>query len=220
MFALPDLVHCEHSDLPKSRAGVFSPRHDLTIARMERREIELMVEAWTEEYQKLSANPLINYVQIFENRGAMMGCSNPHPHCQIWSTANIPTYPKVEQESFQDYAESHKSCLLCDYLKLETDLKERIVCENDGFMAVVPFWATWPFETLILSKRHILDMGALEANERSALADILKRITVRYDNLFQTSFPYSMGFHQRPGDSAHPKWHFHAHFYPPDRKST
>jgi len=187
---------------------------------MEKREIQLVVDAWTEEYQKLSANPLINYVQIFENRGAMMGCSNPHPHCQIWSTATIPTYPKAEQESFQDYVQAHKSCLLCDYLKLETDLKERVVCQNDGFLAVVPFWATWPFETLILSKRHVTDMGALDANERSALADILKRITVRYNNLFQTSFPYSMGFHQRPSDSAHPEWHFHAHFYPPLLRSA
>jgi len=198
----------------------FSPRHDLTIARMAVPDIQLVVDAWTEEYNRLSADPLINYVQIFENRGAMMGCSNPHPHCQIWSTASIPTYPKVEQESFSDYSQSHKSCLLCDYLKLEADLKERIICENDGFMAVVPFWATWPFETLILSKRHVSDMGALAASERSALADILKRITVRYDNLFQTSFPYSMGFHQRPGDSSHPEWHFHAHFYPPLLRSA
>jgi len=202
------------------RVMCFSPRHDLTIARMEVKDVQLVVDAWVEEYQKLSANPLINYVQIFENRGAMMGCSNPHPHCQFWSTASLPTYPKAEQEAFQDYAQAHQSCLLCDYLKLEIDLKERIVCENNGFMAVVPFWATWPFETLILSKRHISDMGALGTTERLDLADILKRITVRYDNLFQTSFPYSMGFHQRPGDSAHPEWHFHAHFYPPLLRSA
>jgi len=202
------------------RVMCFSARHDLTIARMETQEIQLVVDAWTEEYQKLSGNPLINYVQIFENRGAMMGCSNPHPHCQIWSTSSIPTYPKLEQASFQDYSQAHHSCLLCDYLKLETDLKERMVCENSGFLAVVPFWATWPFETLILSKRHVSDMGTLEASERLALADILKRITVRYDNLFQTSFPYSMGFHQRPSDSAHPEWHFHAHFYPPLLRSA
>lgn len=187
---------------------------------MEKREIELVVAAWTDEYKKLSALPSINYVQIFENRGAMMGCSNPHPHCQIWATATLPTYPKAEQRSFQNYAQDHKSCLLCDYLKMETDLAERIVCENSGFMAVVPFWAMWPFETLVLSKRHVGDMGALNADERSALADILKRLTVRYDNLFQTSFPYSMGFHQRPSDSDHPEWHFHAHFYPPLLRSA
>ena len=116
--------------------------------------------------------------------------------------------------------QAHKSCLLCDYLKLETDLKERVVCQNDGFLAVVPFWATWPFETLILSKRHVTDMGALDANERSALADILKRITVRYDNLFQTSFPYSMGFHQAPVRDGSGEWHFHAHFYPPLLRSA
>ena len=202
------------------RVMCFSPRHDLTIARMAKREIELVVDAWTEEYQKLSANPSINYIQIFENRGAMMGCSNPHPHCQIWATEHIPTYPKTEQQSFLDYAQAHKSCLLCDYLKTEADLKERIVCENNSFMTVVPFWATWPFETLILSKRHVTDIAALDTSERSALADMLKRITVRYDNLFQTSFPYSMGFHQRPGDSAHPEWHFHAHFFPPLLRSA
>ena len=202
------------------RVMCFSPRHDLTISRMAKREIELVVAAWADEYQKLSAVPSISYVQIFENRGAMMGCSNPHPHCQIWAAATLPTIPQVEQQSFQEYARDHKSCLLCDYLKMETELGERIVCENSGFVAVVPFWATWPFETLVLSKRHVSDMGALNAGERSALADILKRLTVRYDNLFQTSFPYSMGFHQRPGDSDHPEWHFHAHFYPPLLRSA
>src|SRR6266496_733499 len=202
------------------RVMCFSPRHDLTLARMSKREIDLVVDAWTDEYQKLSAEPSIGYVQIFENRGAMMGCSNPHPHCQIWATANLPAYPSVEQQSFQEYTQTHGSCLLCDYLKIEADLKERTICENNGFMAVVPFWATWPFETLVLSKRHVSDMAGFTADERSALADILKRITVRYDNLFQTSFPYSMGFHQRPDNSAYPQWHFHAHFYPPLLRSA
>jgi UDPglucose--hexose-1-phosphate uridylyltransferase len=202
------------------RVMCFSPRHDLTLSRMGKREIELVVDAWTDEYKRLSALPSINYVQIFENRGPMMGCSNPHPHCQIWATATLPTYPKVEQQSFQEYTQAHRSCLLCDYLKTETGLRERIVCENSGFVALVPFWAMWPFETLILSKRHAADMAEFNADERSALADILKRLTVRYDNLFQTSFPYSMGFHQRPGDSDHPEWHFHAHFYPPLLRSA
>jgi len=202
------------------RVLCFSPRHDLTLARMTVTDIQQVVEEWARQYEDLSAQPLINYVQIFENRGAMMGCSNPHPHCQIWATATIPDYPGVEQNSLSEYREKHGSCMLCDYQQTEHSLNQRIVCENNDFVALVPFWATWPFETLLLSKRHVADMVALNSRELAALADILKRLTVRYDNLFQTSFPYSMGFHQRPSDGPHPEWHFHAHFYPPLLRSA
>jgi UDPglucose--hexose-1-phosphate uridylyltransferase len=198
----------------------FSPRHDLTIARMTLPDLQRVVDEWARQYQQLSSLPGIRYVQIFENRGAMMGCSNPHPHCQIWSTSTIPTYPAVEQQSFDEYERKHGSCLLCDYHETELSLKERIVCENDGFVALVPFWATWPFEILVLSKRHVADIVALHSSERAALAEILNRITARYDNLFQTSFPYSMGFHQQPSDGPHPEWHFHAHFFPPLLRSA
>jgi len=226
---LPDVPagNFAHGDLllAKSEAGIcrvvcFSSRHDLTIARMAVGDIGRLVNAWAEQYQDLGARSFIRYAQIFENRGEMMGCSNPHPHCQIWASASVPTYPAVEQNSLEEYRRNHGSCLLCDYRGTETRLNERIVCENDGFVALVPFWAIWPFETLLLSKRHVADIAELRAEERSALADILKRLTTRYDNLFRTSFPYSMGFHQRPTDGPHPEWHFHAHFFPPLLRSA
>jgi UDPglucose--hexose-1-phosphate uridylyltransferase len=198
------------------RVVCFSPRHDLTLARMTASEIGGVVEVWAEQYRALGELPRIQHVQIFENRGAMMGCSNPHPHGQIWATQTIPNEPRKEQESLEDYAREHRSCMLCDYVGLELAAGERVVCQNESFLAVVPFWATWPFETLLLSKRHVGDIVALDAGERAGLADVLKRLTTRYDNLFQTSFPYSMGFHQRPTDGKeHAEWHFHAHFLPP-----
>lgn len=199
----------------------FSPRHDLTLAAMEVASISKVVDVWVEQYAQLGALPGINYVQIFENRGAMMGCSNSHPHGQIWANQTVPNIPRTEEESFLVYSQQHHSCLLCDYLGLERSAADRIVLENDSFLVVVPFWATWPFETLVLSKRHAVDIAALDAHERNSLADILQRLTARYDGLFQTSFPYSMGFHQRPTDGQeHNEWHFHAHFFPPLLRSA
>jgi UDPglucose--hexose-1-phosphate uridylyltransferase len=211
--------------LAESETGVcrvmcFSPRHDLTIPQMKQRDIRRLVDGWSDEYIELGARPNVNYVQIFENRGEMMGCSNPHPHCQIWASASIPNYPLTEQASFEDYRQKHGSCLLCDYVRLEQLSGSRLVCENEHFFAVVPFWAIWPFEILLTSKRHMADIAALNADERDGLADILKRLTTRYDNLFQISFPYSMGFHQRPTDGPHAEWHFHAHFFPPLLRSA
>jgi UDPglucose--hexose-1-phosphate uridylyltransferase len=211
--------------LAQSESGVcrvmcFSPRHDLTIAQMEPGEIRRLVDGWSDEYAGLAALPKVNYVQIFENRGEMMGCSNPHPHCQIWASASLPNYPATELASFGKYQQEHGSCLLCDYIGLEQASGERLVCENEHFSAVVPFWAIWPFETLLASKRHLSDIAALGDSERDGLADILRQLTIRYDNLFQISFPYSMGFHQQPSDRAHPEWHFHAHFFPPLLRSA
>jgi UDPglucose--hexose-1-phosphate uridylyltransferase len=203
------------------RVVCFSPRHDLTLAQMTAREIGGVIEEWAEQYRDLGERPEIHHVQIFENRGAMMGYSNPHPHGQIWATQSIPNEPRREQESLEDYRKEQRSCLLCDYLELELAAGERVVCQNEYFAAVVPFWATWPFETLLLSKRHVADLEALDAEERAGLADVLKRVTTRYDNLFQTLFPYSMGFHQRPTDGKeHAEWHFHAHFLPPLLRSA
>jgi UDPglucose--hexose-1-phosphate uridylyltransferase len=184
-------------------------------------EIGVVIDVWAEQYRNLGDLPFVNHVQIFENRGAMMGCSNPHPHGQIWATQTIPNEPRREQESLEDYRREHRSCLLCDYCALELASGERIVCQNESFLAVVPFWATWPFETLLLSKRHLADIEALNAGERAGLADMLKRVTTRYDNLFQTLSPYSMGFHQRPTDGKeHAEWHFHAHLFPPLLRSA
>ena len=203
------------------RVVCFSPRHNLTLSQMPIAGIRGLIDVWVDEFQSLGQQPGINYVQIFENRGLMMGCSNPHPHGQIWATSTVPNEPRKEQESFAAYQTLHGTCLLCDYIKLEEASGERVVCSNDHFMALVPFWAIWPYETLIVSKRHVGSISVLGEEARLALADILKRVTTRYDSLFQTSCPYSMGFHQQPTDGEdHKEWHFHAHFYPPLLRSA
>jgi UDPglucose--hexose-1-phosphate uridylyltransferase len=203
------------------RVVCFSPRHDLTLATMEAPSIRRVVDTWVEEFVSLGARSFVRYVQIFENRGAIMGCSNPHPHGQIWASASVPNEPAREQAAASDYAAAHGRCLLCDYLALERSRSERLVCENDAFSALVPFWAVWPFEVMVIGRRHVAAIDALDETERDALADLLRRVTVRYDNLFEVSFPYSMGFHQRPTDGrAHPEWHLHAHFYPPLLRSA
>jgi UDPglucose--hexose-1-phosphate uridylyltransferase len=203
------------------RVVCFSPRHDLTLAKMSAAELRAVVDVWVEQYRSLGGEPFINSVVIFENRGAMMGASNPHPHGQIWANATLPNEPAKEQASLLAYQRQHDSCLLCEYWKIEKKRSERLVIENDQFVAVVPFWAVWPFETLVISKRHFGGMDEFLDSEHDAMADILRRLTSGYDNLFKTSFPYSMGFHQRPTDGEpHPEWHFHAHFYPPLLRSA
>jgi UDPglucose--hexose-1-phosphate uridylyltransferase len=163
----------------------------------------------------------VRAVQIFENRGAMMGCSNPHPHGQIWANETVPDELAREIASQKEYYQRQKSFLLEDYLRLELEQNERIVCANQHFVALVPFWAVWPFETLLISRRRVTSLPELRGEERAGLADILRRLTVRYDNLFRTSFPYTMGFHQRPTDeAAYPEFHLHAHFYPPLLRSA
>ena len=150
-----------------------------------------------------------------------MGASNPHPHCQIWANGSMPNEPAKEQASLEEYRDLRNACLLCDYLELELGLAERLVCQNDAFAVLVPYWAVWPFETLLLSKRHLGAVTELSERERDLLGDILRQLTVRYDNLFETEFPYSMGFHQSPADRrAHSEWHFHAHYYPPLLRSA
>ena len=199
----------------------FHPDHSLTLARMTQAEIRLVVDAWTHEYEELGAIDWIKYVQIFENRGAMMGASNPHPHGQIWSTGFVPDEPAAETVAQKEHLAKTGRCLLCDYLAAEKAAGERVVLENDHFAVLVPWWAVWPFEVLLVSKRHLGAMPELSGDERDALADALKRLTTRYDNLFETSFPYTMGFHQTPTDGEqHPAWHFHAHFYPPLLRSA
>jgi UDPglucose--hexose-1-phosphate uridylyltransferase len=184
-------------------------------------EIAAVVDVWLHECKDLGALPDINYVQIFENRGEIMGCSNPHPHCQIWANRTIPNELRKEQESQLAYQQLHKTCLLCDYLELERKAATRIVCENDSFFTLVPFWAIWPFEILLVSKQHTRDLLSFSTAEGFDLADILRQITIRYDNLFRISFPYSMGLHQAPTDGEpHSEWHFHAHFYPPLLRSA
>ncbi len=203
------------------RVVCFSPRHNLTIANMEAGDLRKVVDTWVGQYEELGARPEINYVQIFENRGAMMGASNPHPHCQIWSSHALPNEVAKEQESLLAWREQRGTCLLCEYARVELRGGERVVEENEAFLTVVPFWAVWPFETMVIAKRHLASMEQLTGQERDGLADILQRTTARYDRLFRTSFPYSMGFHQRPTDGgAHDEHHLHLHFYPPLLRSA
>jgi UDPglucose--hexose-1-phosphate uridylyltransferase len=203
------------------RVVCFSPRHDLTIPEMSAVEVRQVVDVWCEQFRELAELQWVGHVQVFENRGALMGASNPHPHCQIWANATLPNIPARELTSFNDYSTRKNSCLLCDYLKVELRKNERVVCQNDGFAVIVPYWAVWPFETLLLSRRHVAAVDELTFEDRDLLADILRQITTRYDNLFQVSFPYSMGFHQRPTDGkSHPEWHFHGHYYPPLLRSA
>jgi UDPglucose--hexose-1-phosphate uridylyltransferase len=160
-------------------------------------------------------------VQIFENRGAMMGASNPHPHCQIWSTSSIPVEPAKELAAQRAYLQTKNQCLLCDYIGIEQRQKERLLFENDGFVALVPFWAVWPFEILLCSRRHLGSMNDFTPDDARNLSHMLHRVTSTYDKVFGVAFPYSMGFHQSPTDgSEHQEWHFHAHFYPPLLRSA
>jgi len=209
------------SERGRCRVVCFSPRHDLTLARMDVADILRVVESWSSEFQSLSSQPNIQSVQIFENRGAIMGCSNPHPHGQIWANETIPDELAKELISFGEYFEKHRSGLLEDYLKLELEKQERIVAANAEFVALVPFWATWPFEIMVISRRRVSCLTEFDDSEKKGLADILSQVTIRYDNLFKTSFPYTMGFHQvtpERGNAA--AFHFHAHFYPPLLRSA
>jgi UDPglucose--hexose-1-phosphate uridylyltransferase len=202
------------------RVLCFDPRHDLTLATMELAGIERTVEAWVAQAAELGAMPGIRYVQIFENRGAMMGASNPHPHGQIWATEHIPNEPAVELASQQEHFVAHGEPLLSAYLRLELQHGERIVAENESWVALVPFWAVWPFETMLLPRRSVASFAALSAAERQGLAAMLKTVTAGYNRVFDTPFPYSMGFHPAPCDGEYPEWTLHAHFYPPLLRSA
>ncbi|MEM6472797.1 MAG: UDP-glucose--hexose-1-phosphate uridylyltransferase [Planctomycetota bacterium] len=201
------------------RVICFSPRHDCTLPEMPLDAIRSVVEVWCEQVAELGER--YHWVQVFENKGAVMGCSNPHPHGQIWASNEIPEIPQTEDSAQRSYFSDYGSPLLFDYVKRERELGERTVVETDAWLAVVPYWATWPFETLLLPKRHITRMTSLTEDERFDLADILKRLTTKYDNLFETSFPYSMGWHGAPFTEEDPSaWQLHAHFFPPLLRSA
>lgn len=203
------------------RVVCFSPRHDTSVPRMTIAELREVVDVWVEQYRSLGALPWVAHVQIFENRGASMGASNPHPHGQIWANASVPGLPDREQSALVAHRAARGACLLCEYLAGERSRGDRIVCENEGFAALVPFWAVWPFEVLVVARQHRTSLDELSPNERTWLADVLKRVTTRYDNLFHAPCPYSMGFHQKPTDGEpHLEWHLHAHFYPPLLRSA
>ena len=202
------------------RVICFSPRHDLTLAEMDVSAIRKVVDLWGEQVTELGSR--YRWVQIFESKGAIVGASNPHPHGQIWASDFLPNEALAEDAQQKRYFEQHGSPLLVDYAERESGLSERIVAENDHWLVVVPYWAYWPFETLVLPKRHVLCLPDLTDIERDALADILKVMLVRFDNLFETSFPYCSGWHGAPtgdaGDVRH--WQLHAHYYPPLLRSA
>jgi UDPglucose--hexose-1-phosphate uridylyltransferase len=210
----------------KSESGIckvicFSPQHNLTLPQMSVEAIEKLIELWQKEFKELSANPSIRYIQIFENKGEIMGCSNPHPHGQIWSSSSVPLELFKETEQQKKYFDTHGKSLLAAYTQLELKKKERIVLENGDFVALVPFWAVWPYETMIVSKRPVQNVAQFSEQEKKSFALILKQLTAKYDNLFTISFPYSAGMHQSPvNDGVHPEWHWHMHFYPPLLRSA
>lgn len=203
------------------RVICYSPRHDLSLCRMDADAVASVIATWGREYRELGVRPGINHVQIFENRGQIMGCSNPHPHGQIWANATLPDIPAKEHAAQADYLEREGRCLLCRYLELERQSGERVVLENDSFAVLVPYWAVWPFEVMILPKRHRASLADMDERERADLAQAIIGLGVRYDNLFSTEFPYSMGIHQQPTDGRdHPHWHWHMHYYPPLLRSS
>lgn len=205
----------------RCRVLCFSPRHDLDLGTMDAPEVRRVVDTWAQEYTNLGAEPYVNAVTIFENRGAMMGASNPHPHGQIWANASIPNELLKESRALEQYMRTRNACLLCTYVQREIEEQERVVHLDEHVCALVPFWAIWPFEVLVLPRRHVSALDVLNNEERDALAAAISQLTRRYDRLFNVPFPYSMGFHQRPVDGeAHNEWHMHAHYYPPLLRSA
>ena len=199
----------------------FSENHSLTIPEMEVADIRKVVDVWCEQYEELGQNPNINYVQIFENKGEIMGCSNPHPHGQIWSSHGIPVEPAKESTTQKAWFEKYGNTLLSDYLNAELQKEIRILDQNESFAALIPFWAVWPFEAMIISKRPVQHLLQLTDEERTGLADMYRKLTIMYDNLFNVSFAYSAGLHQAPTDgNDYQEWHLHMHFYPPLLRSA
>lgn len=210
-----------HSERGLCKVIIFSPQHHLTLPELSNAEIKGVVETWQQEFITLQNQPWIHYIQIFENKGSIMGCSNPHPHGQIWAQESIPAEIKKETDQQLDYFKKNNRSLLADYLKQELAEKTRIIIENNHFVALVPFWAAWPYETMIISKRHIQHISQFTEEEKESLAETLKELTTRYDNIFSCSFPYSAGMHQAPVNAEqHEEWHWHMHFYPPLLRSA
>jgi UDPglucose--hexose-1-phosphate uridylyltransferase len=203
------------------RVVCFSPRHDLSLAEMDTAGVRAVVETWTEEVDRLARAGGIGYVQVFENKGAAMGCSNPHPHGQVWASAAVPQVPARKLEMQRRYREGHGRDLLGDYLARELAMGDRIVCRNDAWVAVVPFWAVWPFETLLVPRARRVRLPDLSGPERDSLAGILRSLLRAYDDVFESDFPYSMGWHgaPEPGERSE-HWILHAHFYPPLLRSA
>jgi UDPglucose--hexose-1-phosphate uridylyltransferase len=210
----------------KSESGIckvicFSPDHSKSLGEMSKKEILKVIEAWQTEYMLLGKEKNINYVQIFENKGEIMGCSNPHPHGQIWSQSSLPNEVVKKNTHQLNYFLDQQSSLLKDYLNQELKEKERIIYENKNCVVLVPFWAIWPFETMIIPKKHQQNISTLDVKEREDFAEAILVITKTYDKLFEYSFPYSSGIHQAPTDNKNNQhWHWHMSFYPPLLRSA
>jgi UDPglucose--hexose-1-phosphate uridylyltransferase len=203
----------------ESRVICFSPDHSKTLPQLTVKEISSVVDTWQEQCFELGEK--YTWVQVFENKGSVMGCSNPHPHGQIWAQQQIPTLGVKKQNAQQAYFNQYNSNLLQDYATREIENKERIVVINDDWLVVVPYWAAWPFETLLLPRFTVSRITELDDCQKLSLADIIKQITIKYDNLFNCSFPYSMGLHGAPFDGEkHDEWTFHASFFPPLLRSA
>ncbi len=197
----------------------FSPRHDLSLPEMNTSEIERVVQVWMDRTRQLGKEYL--WVQVFENKGSIMGCSNPHPHGQIWAGDALPNEPLKEDQQQLKYYQENRSVLLQDYLDQELKSSERIIIENEHWVTLVPYWAVWPFETMLLPRRHFSRLSDVTPAEKQSLASIVKQHLTRYDNLFNISFPYTMGWHGAPfGNESHDHWQLHAHFYPPLLRSA
>jgi len=214
-----------HAVKGTSRVLCFSPNHSLSLPEMDVESIVKVINLWIKEFQELGEK--YKWVQIFENKGAIMGCSNPHPHGQIWASDQLPNEALKEDAQQKRYFEENQRILLMDYLEKELKNEKRVVAKNDHWVALVPFWAIWPYEVLLVPRRHIKRLPELKTEEKRALAEISKHFLTKYDNLFKTSFPYSMGWHNAPNivgqdskDDAFDYWQLHAHFYPPLLRSA
>ncbi|PID61825.1 MAG: galactose-1-phosphate uridylyltransferase [Ignavibacteriae bacterium] len=202
-----------------SRVICFSPSHNLTLAEMEVSDIKKVIEMWSQQFAELSK--IYKWVQIFENKGDIMGCSNPHPHGQIWASNQIPNEATKEDKQQKEYYTENGNILLIDYLEKELELDERVILTNKHWVVLVPFWATWPYETLLLPRRHITKINQITDDEKNTLAEIMSKFLIKYDNLFETIFPYTMGWHNAPNcEGCNEHWQLHAHFYPPLLRSA
>lgn len=222
----PDAVFQEGLLQAKGETGIcrvicFSPDHALTLPEMELPDLVKVVELWQREYAELGRLPQINHVQIFENKGAIMGCSNPHPHGQVWAQQSVPNEAQKKTRQQTAYFENHRQTLLAAYVEQERQARVRILLENEHFVALVPFWAVWPYEAMLVPLRPQQHIGQMNTTEKQAFAAILQALTIRFDNVFQCSFPYSAGIHQAPTDGReYPGWHWHMSFYPPLLRSA
>lgn len=220
-FSVNDGLLRAESEQGICKVVCFSPDHSKSLADMAVEDINKVVSAWQKEYLLLGSKELINYVQIFENKGAVMGCSNPHPHGQIWSQSTLPNEVEKKDHHQKVYYDKHQSSLLGDYLTQELAANERIIYENSDFVVLTPFWAVWPFETMIVPKKKYKDISELSEDESRGFSEAISKITKAYDALFETSFPYSSGIHQAPTNGeANGHWHWHMSFYPPLLRSA